>query len=93
MRSWVLVGLTVIVGVAVGLALGDVDTTQREYMLALAVPDTHTVIVGVVVVGLNKHQAEGAAVQLNETFRQRSIPLTVTARPQLDIGNYHPKPK
>jgi hypothetical protein len=90
-KSIVLTFVTVLVGVALGLFLVNAESTDREYMLALANPATPTVIVGVVQVGLNKHQAEGAAVQLNETFKNRSIPLTVTARPQLDIGNYHPK--
>jgi uncharacterized membrane-anchored protein YhcB (DUF1043 family) len=77
----------------VGFGIGDIlaAVTAPEYMLALATPDKPGIMIGVVVVGLNKRQAEGAAVQLNETFKQRSIPVVVSARPQVDIGNYHPK--
>jgi len=64
---------------------------DREYILVITQPDKTEI--GVVQAGLTKAQAEGVAFQLNEAFRGHGVPVSVRAKQQTDIGNYHPKPK
>jgi hypothetical protein len=63
---------------------------DQEYILTISQPETPGF--DVVQSGLNKSQAEGAAFQLNEIFKRRGIPVSVGARPQVDIGRFKPKP-
>jgi hypothetical protein len=58
---------------------------DQEYMITLANPTKPKVIVGVVKVGMNKRQAEGAAFQLNETLKERKLPLVASARKLVDV--------
>jgi Zn-dependent alcohol dehydrogenase len=84
----VVITLWVGAAILIGCAVGTCFPADQEYALALASPDKPTVMIGIVAVGLNKVQAEGAAVQLNRTFEKQSIPVVVCARPRIDIGNY-----
>jgi hypothetical protein len=49
--------------------------------------------IGVVQVGMNRIQAEGAAFQLNEALKEHGLPVLIKMHTQSDIGNYKPKGK
>lgn len=47
--------------------------------------------IGVVSCGLTRAQAEGLAFQLNDIFKNHSVPVEVRAQIQADIGRFKPK--
>lgn len=47
--------------------------------------------IGVVSCGLTRAQAEGVAFQLNDIFKNHSVPVEVRAQVQADIGRFKPK--
>jgi hypothetical protein len=49
--------------------------------------------IGVVQVGMNRIQAQGAAFQLNEALKEHGLPVFIKIHTQSDIGNFKPKAK
>jgi hypothetical protein len=49
--------------------------------------------IGVVQVGMNRIQAEGAAFQLNEALSEHQLPIFIKTHTQSDIGNLKSKAK
>jgi hypothetical protein len=80
--------ISILAGIGLSCLSAGLD---REYTLVISEPDKSGF--DVVQAGLNKSEAEGVAFQLNEIFKRRGIRVVVGARPQVDIGRYHPKPK
>ena len=87
---WIFVA-TVIWGFGVFCTRIQAVPVDQEYILTISQPGRPGF--DVVQSGLDKAQAEGVAVQLNEIFKRRGIPVSVKAQSQIDIGRYHPKPK
>lgn len=67
------------------------EETDQEYIAIVTRTGYLAGDIGVVSCGLTRAQAEGVAFQLNDIFKNHSVPVEVRAQIQADIGRFKPK--